>query len=48
MAEFGFALHLGGGLYMDSDGELHHGAALPGVPVYKAPFALPFDPDKVS
>jgi hypothetical protein len=48
MAELGFALYLGGGLYMDSDGELHHGAAPPGVPVYKAPFALPFDPDKVS
>ncbi|MEQ9812639.1 MAG: hypothetical protein RLO50_07635 [Azospirillaceae bacterium] len=42
MNERAFAVHLGGGLYLDSDGNLHQGEP-PAMPVYEAPFKLPID-----
>jgi|GEM_PF-1613258 len=45
MNERAFAVHLGGGLYLDSNGDLHQGEP-PGTPVYEAPFKLPIDPKK--
>src|SRR6266699_1833291 len=47
MNELAFVLHLGGGLYMDSNGDLHQGPP-PNVPIYQAPFQLPVDPNKVK
>lgn len=46
MADLAFAIHLGGGLYLDSDGNVHDGVA-PNVPTYDAPFKLPGDPKVV-
>ena len=43
MSDIPYALHLGGGLYMDSNGELHQGKP-PNTPVYEAPYKLPIDP----
>jgi hypothetical protein len=39
-----FSVHLGGGLYMDSNGVLSHGPE-PGKPVYPAPGGFPVNPD---
>ena len=47
MSEPAFAINLGNGLYMDSEGELHEGP-LPNVPIYKAPFTLPIDPKQLK
>ena len=47
MSDMDFAVNIGGGLYMDSNGVLHQ-TAPQGVPVYDAPFGLPVDPDKVK
>lgn len=47
MSEVAFAIHMGGGFYMDSNGGLHDGPP-PNVPVYKAPYELPVDPKKVK
>jgi hypothetical protein len=47
MADSRFAVHLGGGLYIDSEGVLHQGAPV-GTPVYEAPFTLPVDAEKVK
>jgi len=41
-----FMIHLGGGLYLDSQGNLHTGPS-PGLPVYDLGFQLPIDPSKV-
>ena len=43
-----FAIHLGGGLYFDSDGEVTQGSLPAGTPVYEAPTSLPFDPNKAK
>ncbi len=42
-----FAVNLGGGLYMDSNGVLHQ-TEPQDVPIYQAPFALPIEPQKVK
>jgi hypothetical protein len=47
MSDVSFAIHLGGGLYMDSSGKLHQGTR-PSGPVYTPPFELPIDPKKVK
>lgn len=48
MAQPEFSVHLGGGLYMDSNGVLSHGAD-PGKPVYQAPGGgLPVNPDAIA
>jgi hypothetical protein len=47
MSDIPFAVHLGGGLYIDSTGALHQGAP-PATPIYEAPFKLPVDPKKVK
>ena len=47
MSEPAFSLNLGNGLYMDSEGVLHSGPSL-NVPIYKAPFKLPVDAQKIS
>jgi len=46
MADLAFAIHLGGGLYLDSDGTIHEGVP-PDIPVYQEPFKLPGDPKVV-
>lgn len=48
MTQSAFAIHLGGGLYLESDGTLVQGAPSPGVPAYEAPFKLPIDPKKAA
>jgi hypothetical protein len=48
MAQPEFSVHLGGGLYMDSNGVLSHGAD-PGKPIYPTPGGgLPVDPAAVA
>jgi hypothetical protein len=48
MAQPEFSVHLGGGLYMDSNGVLSHGA-VPGKPVYPTPGGgLPVDPNALA
>ncbi|MDX3078630.1 hypothetical protein [Streptomyces sp. MI02-7b] len=42
-----FALHLGGGLYVDSWGNLYHDSP-DYVPAYHAPTAVPIDPSKIA
>jgi hypothetical protein len=42
-----YAVNLGGGLYMDSNGVLHR-AQPPEVPIYNAPFVLPVEPEKIQ
>lgn len=46
MSDIPFALHLGGGLYMDSAGTLYQEPPA-GTPIYEAPFQLPADPKKI-
>src|SRR5204862_303956 len=48
MPDIAFYLHLGGGLYLDSDGNLHQETPPPEKPVYQAPFTLPVDPKAVA
>ncbi|MDC8756908.1 hypothetical protein [Janthinobacterium fluminis] len=44
-----FEIHLGGGVYIDSAGNLRVGAQPPStVPVYSPPFELPIDPGKLK
>jgi hypothetical protein len=43
MSDLAFAVHLGGGLYIGSDGSLHQTKPPDVVPVYEAPFKLPID-----
>ncbi|MGB7962122.1 MAG: hypothetical protein WCF12_04055 [Propionicimonas sp.] len=43
MAQSAFAVHLGGGLYLDSDGSLTQGPP-DSAAMYEAPFKLPIDP----
>ncbi len=47
MADIAFALDLGGGLYLDSNGDLHQGTP-PEAPIYQAPFSLPVDPKAIK
>ncbi|HEY6223925.1 MAG TPA: hypothetical protein VIW26_09075 [Gemmatimonadales bacterium] len=47
MSDPAFALHLGGGVYIDPDGNITHGAA-PAPIVYEAEFKLPIDPKKIA
>src|SRR3954447_22650604 len=47
MARTDFALALGSGLYLDADGQFTKEPP-PGAPIYKPPFALPVDPDKIK
>ncbi len=47
MAQSVFAVHLGGGLYLDSTGSLLQGAP-DKLPVYEAPFKIPVDPKKAK
>ncbi|MHA4809499.1 hypothetical protein ACX0G9_15405 [Flavitalea flava] len=42
-----FALHLGNGVYLDSDGNITHGPAPVSI-IYEAPFKLPIDPKKAA
>ncbi|AKQ70383.1 hypothetical protein A176_007295 [Myxococcus hansupus] len=44
-----FELHLGGGLYLDSQGNIRQGAPPPkSVPVFEVPFQLPLEPSKLK
>lgn len=47
MADPAFALHLGSGVYLDSDGNIIPGPEA-GTLVYETPFKLPADPKKIS
>ncbi|MCI0574858.1 MAG: hypothetical protein L0332_31335 [Chloroflexi bacterium] len=47
MTDLAFALHLGNGVYLDSDGNIHHGPA-PATVIYEAEFKLPIDPKKAA
>lgn len=48
MAQPEFSVHLGGGLYMDSNGTLSHGPVL-GKPIYPMPGGgLPIQPDALG
>ncbi|NUU39447.1 hypothetical protein [Pseudomonas sp. C2B4] len=48
MSQFEFSVHLGGGLYMNSQGVLSHGPE-PGKPVYPTPGGgLPIQPDALA
>ena len=47
MADPAFALHLGDGVYLDSDGNIIGGPEV-GTVVYQAEFKLPVDPKKVA
>jgi hypothetical protein len=42
MTELAFSLHLGNGVYLNSDGTIHSGPA-PETAVYEAPYKLPLD-----
>lgn len=42
-----YVIHIGGSLYLDSNGNVIQGTP-PNRPAYKAPFELPVDPKKVS
>ncbi|HJU17590.1 MAG TPA: hypothetical protein VJ770_14130 [Stellaceae bacterium] len=49
MSEPEFELYLGGGLYLDSQGNVRQGAPPPkSVPVFEAPFHLPLEPGKLK
>jgi hypothetical protein len=47
MTDPAFALHLGNGVYLDGDGNIHHGPA-PAAIIYEAEFKLPIDPKKAA
>ncbi len=47
MTQSSFAVHLGGGLYLESDGSLTQGTPATDA-VYQAPFKLPIDPKKAK
>lgn len=47
MTDLAFALHLGNGVYLASDGSIHHGPA-PATLIYEAEFKLPIDPKKAA
>lgn len=47
MANPAYALNLGGGLYIDSEGNLYQSEP-PIAPIYEAPFKLPVEPKKVQ
>jgi len=47
MTDLTFALHLGSGVYLDSDGNIHQGPA-PDTVIYEAEFKLPIDPKKAA